>query len=57
MYKMNLVHCVTPEIKELLRTTEIMSERLKSQYEEAKDGDNLNINKNNRKWLKDVQFV
>ena len=54
---MNLVHRVTPEIKELLRTTEIMSERLKSQYEEAKDGDNLNINKNNRKWLKDVQFV
>ena len=32
------------EIKELLRTTEIMLERLNSQYEEVK-ADNLNINK------------
>lgn len=44
MYKMKLVHCVMTEIKELLRTTEIMLERLNSQYEEVK-ADNLNINK------------
>lgn len=45
MYKMKLVQCVMTEIKELLRTTEIMLESLKSQYEEVKDADNLNINK------------
>ena len=45
MYKMKLVHCVMTEIKELLPTTEIMLERLNSQYEEVKDTDNLNINK------------
>lgn len=33
------------EIKKLPRTTEIMLESLKSQYEEVKDADNLNVNK------------
>lgn len=57
MYKMNLVYCVMPDIKELLRTTEVMSEELRGQYEEAKDVKILNINNNNCKGLKDVQFV
>lgn len=49
MYKINLVCLVMPEIMELLRIAEVMSERLKSQSEEAKDEDNLNINNNNCK--------
>lgn len=46
---MNLGCHVMPEIKEVLRTMQVMSEGLKSQYEEAKDWDNSNVNNNNCK--------
>ena len=49
MYKMNLGCHVISEIKKLLRSMQVMSEGLKSQYEEAKDGDNLNVNNNDCK--------
>lgn len=49
MYKMNLVYRVMLDNKKLVRTTEVMSEEVRGQYEEAKDGKILNINNNNCK--------
>lgn len=49
LYKTNPGCHVLPEIMELLRTMEVMSEGLKSQYEKAKEGDNLNVNNSNCK--------
>lgn len=46
---MNLVYRVMLDNKKLVRTTEVMSEEVRGQYEEAKDGKILNINNNNCK--------